>query len=96
MAGQRSYRLNNCHSHSKGTILIIILVLSTLIAMLANVAMESGILQIKMANNLMLSLQVRKQVEEDVKLIEEKLHWKIFLEQKSDALSACCVVGTWL
>lgn len=41
--------------------------------MIANVAMETGVLQIKMANNFRLALQVRKQVEEDIRLIEAKL-----------------------
>jgi hypothetical protein len=73
VANQRACSLNNGFVRSKGAILIIILVLSTLIAMLANVAMETGILQIKMANNFRLALQVRKQVEEDIRLIEKKL-----------------------
>lgn len=63
----------NGYHDSSGAVLIIVLVFTTMIAMLANMGMESGILQLKMVNNLKAFLNTKSQAENELVSIEKKL-----------------------
>ncbi len=56
-----------------GSVLIMVLVFSTLIALVANTGIESGILQLKMVNNFKSFLNIKSQAESELISIEKML-----------------------
>lgn len=67
-----------------GSALIIVLVFSTLIALVCVMAMESSVLQLKMVNNFLLMKKTQQEAESKLLLLEEKLENYFYEDPPAD------------